>query len=1054
MRKRTLKTLKKGLKDEQGTKSISISTDYRKERAEYLYFQCQQLLLRLQIAALRRLWSLPLEFEAICRDVWSLNLTMLSKQPEAAPLVDQEHAVDSEGEESESERSGSDSQTSDEEDEPLDQGKTTELSALLDDLSGTSSEDEEPTEENYASTQPHISMIRSRKRPPALYGESAANIAVLVEPPGTLRLHRLASRLANKMNNQFSIVVPEANVPFILSRSLEALHLPVIFYPMAIKLLGILDVSLTLHPSLAGLSLTMKGQDLKRRVGENIPVEMAVACALALLLKLSLGLDLPGRVERNQSEAKLGLPPKQEILSRLEEDNSRSAFLRTADQFSDEEIDHYLDFCTRSLLNITIDTDQPMQHFFPVPPTIGQGSAMRSSVSERSDRIQHSEPPTVPGLDPKSTRQVCGRSYRIYDTNDALGSLPSELKTVVTAAARWCEVDEDDVAKILEIYERRLKEEQSMDLHRVQISTTVIKSHSITQHNYAALFIVVIKSGMAARAGGILESSHVQVQRSPHPYLRLTTPMASSTNIHTPIAHTNVKSFQLMDLENKTNHQPGVPAHERVVVATRNTPSPFEEGLDIDSLSFDSDSDVGPLSEDEFEVMDFEIGVLDEYSFTEQSPKEYCMFRYPGDAHVPLADDETRILATLLAHWTAFYIWGHHSESEEDLSVVLIFHTQQLHNTLNLNTEMIAHGLWIFDLLYDHPQFISESGKEFTPCHPFRRQLGDKTFKIFVAYVVGLLVALKIKRNQAAVECANALELEEGDEDALQRLQELAELLLYSRRSAREDPGWPRWLRRLREHVLDTSNLDISICERTTVFFAIQIAVYNCTGNHARYDFAVQWMPRLLKVESDTEMAKTLRQIEATHERQQEVASVLERDAKGLVDWAILIIEQQYIGNELSVEFKERLMDIHMMFHLPVMHTAFTLWNFSRIWSRNNFKTVIYNSLPDLEEERFIAWVYFWSAYTTTLMLDDGPPKTPNSSLFKEVGKDLFNRCHIAVLKDLDYRLHPNIHQTLDYLEYLYVWTKDLESVTEPFILTEIFDNLTRVEEDIGYDDD
>jgi RNA polymerase I-specific transcription initiation factor RRN7 len=41
------------------------------------------LLLRLQIAALQRLWELPPEFEAICKDVWALHLTMLDTQIDA-----------------------------------------------------------------------------------------------------------------------------------------------------------------------------------------------------------------------------------------------------------------------------------------------------------------------------------------------------------------------------------------------------------------------------------------------------------------------------------------------------------------------------------------------------------------------------------------------------------------------------------------------------------------------------------------------------------------------------------------------------------------------------------------------------------------------------------------------------------------------------------------------------------------------------------------------------------------------------------------------------------
>ena len=38
---------------------------YYGETARYHYFQCQQLILRLQVSALTKLWDLPPEFEVI-----------------------------------------------------------------------------------------------------------------------------------------------------------------------------------------------------------------------------------------------------------------------------------------------------------------------------------------------------------------------------------------------------------------------------------------------------------------------------------------------------------------------------------------------------------------------------------------------------------------------------------------------------------------------------------------------------------------------------------------------------------------------------------------------------------------------------------------------------------------------------------------------------------------------------------------------------------------------------------------------------------------------------
>lgn len=77
MRKRTLKSTRK--KKERQSKAdprrefwipfsramrrVYIITVYHGDRARYHYFQCLQLLLRMQITALTRLWELPPEFE-------------------------------------------------------------------------------------------------------------------------------------------------------------------------------------------------------------------------------------------------------------------------------------------------------------------------------------------------------------------------------------------------------------------------------------------------------------------------------------------------------------------------------------------------------------------------------------------------------------------------------------------------------------------------------------------------------------------------------------------------------------------------------------------------------------------------------------------------------------------------------------------------------------------------------------------------------------------------------------------------------------------------------
>ncbi|KAL1743761.1 hypothetical protein HDZ31DRAFT_40258 [Schizophyllum fasciatum] len=60
---------------------------YHGARGRFHYFQCQQLILRRQINELRALWDLPPEFEAICRDLWALHLSLLPSPPSPEPYI-------------------------------------------------------------------------------------------------------------------------------------------------------------------------------------------------------------------------------------------------------------------------------------------------------------------------------------------------------------------------------------------------------------------------------------------------------------------------------------------------------------------------------------------------------------------------------------------------------------------------------------------------------------------------------------------------------------------------------------------------------------------------------------------------------------------------------------------------------------------------------------------------------------------------------------------------------------------------------------------------------
>ncbi|KAI5124915.1 hypothetical protein M0805_007343 [Coniferiporia weirii] len=102
MRKRTLKSTK--LKKDKVDKASHIL--YHGERARYHYFQCLQVLLRMQTRKLIELWKLPPEFEVICRDTWALHLSLMPSPPLAEPYLHSQEQGESQRKEYEVQRRG------------------------------------------------------------------------------------------------------------------------------------------------------------------------------------------------------------------------------------------------------------------------------------------------------------------------------------------------------------------------------------------------------------------------------------------------------------------------------------------------------------------------------------------------------------------------------------------------------------------------------------------------------------------------------------------------------------------------------------------------------------------------------------------------------------------------------------------------------------------------------------------------------------------------------------------------------------------------------------
>ncbi|KAI0719577.1 hypothetical protein C8T65DRAFT_706255 [Cerioporus squamosus] len=204
VRKRTLKSQRK--KQERLT-DADPKPVYHGERARYHYFQCLQLFLRMQVAALTRLWQLPPEFEKVCRDVWALHLSLLPNPPVPEPLLHLKDAgAQDQSSETATERPGKPakarvSRESDDDDrksgsssssssgsESEESGEDSELDRLMRENSESPSSDDEGHTESRKHSSAHVSKKKKRTFGRHNHDEPASTVSVLVVACWTLRL--------------------------------------------------------------------------------------------------------------------------------------------------------------------------------------------------------------------------------------------------------------------------------------------------------------------------------------------------------------------------------------------------------------------------------------------------------------------------------------------------------------------------------------------------------------------------------------------------------------------------------------------------------------------------------------------------------------------------------------------------------------------------------------------------------------------------------------------------------------------------------------------------
>ncbi|KAI0686432.1 hypothetical protein BC835DRAFT_1288082 [Cytidiella melzeri] len=538
VRKRTLKSGRK--KKERVSKADPKL--YHGNRGRYHYFQCLQLVLRLQIKAVSEAWHLPSEFEIVCRDIWTLHLCLLPSPPPPEPyhhLVDQyggkkdirnsrqqEQSFDSIDEKEEvpetkdsdgQHDSGPDSSSSESDEGELDD----EMEKLLRENSEASSSDDG---DEQLHTQPSAGSERGRSKKGQDtnkgYDSPAANLAVLMvacwtmrvpviykdfikliesydlpylDPvrllpeslalhltkqtrqalsphfaPTTMHIHKLTSRLAKHMYNTHGIFTPECNAAPILWRVVKRLRGTPTLYMLTKKLAHILSLPLTLHRALSPILRRIKPLDPEYHKYDNAPVEVSLAAAVVVVLKLVYGLDGKNRTPTDREDPACAMPNFSEWMEAVKSMEAREGDVRdrlfdvgedmpSALDLDDGMVDSYLDFCETALLAPKSSENQNivLRDFFPLQPHLKPHACSQETVN---DVLQITPPQPLPATPLRTafTNLRPGQSYRIYHTSDILGSLPEDYEFFVARVAKWAGVDERCICGVVERFERRL----------------------------------------------------------------------------------------------------------------------------------------------------------------------------------------------------------------------------------------------------------------------------------------------------------------------------------------------------------------------------------------------------------------------------------------------------------------------------------------------------------------------------------------------------------------------------------------------------------------------
>lgn len=105
---------------------------------------------------------------------------------------------------------------------------------------------------------------------------------------------------------------------------------------------------------------------------------------------------------------------------------------------------------------ISVTENIVLRDFFPLRPHTNCFAVRLGDGQSSADADALVEAMTAARLRENSEGLRPGQAYRIYNTQDILGSLPEQYELIVGRVAKWAGVDEEYVCGIVEKFEKRL----------------------------------------------------------------------------------------------------------------------------------------------------------------------------------------------------------------------------------------------------------------------------------------------------------------------------------------------------------------------------------------------------------------------------------------------------------------------------------------------------------------------------------------------------------------------------------------------------------------------